>query len=80
MHPPPPPPPFPNFETLIGKFKVDKRNFELKVRNSKLKLQKIFQILEYGLFFKFGVIDWFAKQITKFIKRKFQGTSENFNL
>ena len=66
--------PRPNFETLIGKFKVEKRNFELKVRNSKLKLQKIFQILE------FGVIDWFAKQITKFIKRKFQGTSENFNL
>ena len=57
MHSPPPPPPPLNFEFLIGKFKVEKRNFELKVRNSKLKLQKIFQILEFGLFFKFGVID-----------------------
>ena len=34
--------------------------------------------LEFGLFFKFGVITWFTKQITKFVKRKFQGRSEKF--
>ena len=55
------------------------------LRNETLmKLQKNFQIFpetfisEFGLFFKFGVITWFTKQITKFAERKFQGTFEKF--
>ena len=71
-------------ETSIGNFEVEKWYFEFKLRNSKLKVQKNFQIfletytLEFGLFFKFGVITWFTKQIAKFVKRKFQGRSEKF--
>ena len=66
-----------NFKTLIANFKAKKWNFESKLQNSKLEPQKNFQIfletfiLEFGLFFKFGVINWFTKQITKFVKRKF---------
>ena len=47
-------------------------------------LQRIFKssfeafILELGLFFKFGVITWFTKQITKFVRRKFQERSKTF--
>ena len=33
---------------------------------------------QFGLFFKFGVITWFTKQITKFVNRKFQERSEKF--
>ena len=53
----------------------------MKLRNSKLKLQrKILYLpwdlfLRIGLFFKFSVTTWFTKQITKFVK---QGRSENF--
>ena len=49
-----------------------------------MKLQKKFQIfpetfiLKFYLFFKFDVINWFTKQITKFVKRKFQGRFEKF--
>ena len=56
------------------------QNFE----TPSLKLQQKFQIfleifiLEFGLFFKFGVITWFTKKITKFVERKFQGRSEKF--
>ena len=63
-----------SFETLIRNFAVEKWKLELKLRNSKLKLQKNFQIFletfisESGLVFKFGVINWFTKQITKFVK------------
>ena len=35
-------------------------------------------ILEFRLFFKFGVINQFTKQITKFVERKFLGRSEKF--
>ena len=68
----------PYFKTLIGDIEAEKRNFELKLRNSKWKFQKIFQIfletfiLKFYLFSKFVVNSWFAKQIT-FVKRKFQG-------
>ena len=50
----------------------------MKLCNSTLKLKKRFQIfletfiLEFRLFFKFGVITWFTKQITKFVKRNFK--------
>ena len=48
-----------------------------------MKLQKNLQIflvtfvLEFGLFFKFGV-NWFTKQITEFEKESFKGRSEKF--
>ena len=48
-----------------------------------MKLQKNFQIfhetfiLKFYLFSKFGVISWFTKQITKFVKRV-QGRSQKF--
>ena len=35
-------------------------------------------MLEIVLFFKFDVITWLTKQITKFVKRNFQGRSETF--
>ena len=49
-----------------------------------MKLQQNFQIfletfsLEFGLFFKFGIINWFTKQITKFVKRRFKEDPKNF--
>ena len=39
---------------------------------------RLARALEFGLFFKFGVITWFRKQITKFVERKFQGRSKKF--
>ena len=74
----------PDFETLTRNLEAEKWNSELKLRNSKLKLQKNFQIflktfiLKLCLFFKFGVINWFTKQITQFVKRNFQGISGKF--
>ena len=52
--------------TLIGNFEVEKWNLELKLRNSKLELQKILKsfetfTLEFGLFLKLGDITWFIK-------------------
>ena len=35
-------------------------------------------MLQFCLFFKFGVISWFTKQITEFVKGKFQGKSQKF--
>ena len=76
----------PKFETLIGDFEVEKWNFELKLRNSKLKPQKkmwnlprdLWEIFTLCLLFKFGVISWFTKQITKSAKKKLQGRFEKF--
>ena len=68
-----------NFETLTGNLEVEKWNFELKFRNSKLKLQTNFQIfletfiLEFGLFFKLAY-----KANHRVCKKKFQGRSEKF--
>ena len=66
-----------DFETLIRNFEVEKWNFELKLPKNFSNLPWDF-ILKFGLFFKFGVITWFTKQITKFVKRKFQERSEKF--
>ena len=49
----------PNFGTLIGNFEVDKWNFELKLRNSKLKLEEKISNLLTDLYFSI----WFIFQI-----------------
>ena len=58
------------------------RSWEMKVwiETSKLQVEtsKKFQIFletfisKFRLFFKFGVVDWFTKQITKFVKESFK--------
>ena len=59
---------------------------KLRIETSKLQAEtsKNFEMffaifmLKFCLCSKFGVISWFTKQITKFVKRKFQGRSEKF--
>ena len=67
----------PNFETLVGNFKVEKWNFELKLQNN---FQIFFETLlsKFCLLSKFAVISWFMKQNIKFVKRRFQGRSKTF--
>ena len=64
------------------------RSLEMKlwIEASKLQVEtsQNFSNLPWDLLFrisyvfKFGIITWFTKQITKFVKRKFQGKSEKF--
>ena len=61
----------PNFKTLFGNFEVEKWNFELKLRNSKSKLQKHFLTFLETFTSGFGIFSnsMFTKQITKFWRR-----------